>query len=723
MSAIPIERRAANRVPPAPATGDAFGLRSAIDAVLQHGRLATGVFALVLALATLYQWLAAPVYRADTVIEIDGRSRQSLLPNFSGTDRSAAAENDRVIASGEIEVMRSRELVIPAILASGADIELSGARRYGFLPVGSRHGVDVPWFQVPEAWRDRAFRLEVEHGRWTLFDDKGSSLASGLAGQAASITLSGEQGWLVVNAPRDLASTTLTLRARSFMRAYEDVIERMRMFEPARDSSVLRVSFEDTKPARAAALLNFLAINYVRHFEARRTGDSRRALSYLEQQLPQLQARMAEAEDALRAYQGRTTAAPLASEVDSIFKRRADLERQQIELRIKRDHLAQIYTSDHPELASVIAQLRTVEHALGRLEGSAEQLPSQQRDIVRLQREVQVSTQLYTAMAAQVQQLRISNAGLISAARQIDPAVEPAGPVRPKAVATLSIGAGIGLLLALGTVLLRRALQPTVKDVHELHSVVASQPTVAIIPQSDAQVRLMENGLRDGAAVEDLGLHRVLARAAPADPAVESLRSVHLSLMLRSRSAAGKVVLVTAPTTGTGKSFVAANLAAVMAEAGKNVLLIDADLRRPGLHRLVGLDEHAPGLSDVLAEQRTLDDVIRTPAALDVDVILHGTVTSNPGATLLAPNLETIFDELRSRYDQIVVNAAAMLASGDAVAVGRVADYALLVVRAEQSLVRETQVAQRRLEEAGIRLEGILVNGAKRNRLNAPRLK
>ncbi len=721
MNAYPIERRAANRVPPTPQPGDAFGIRGAADAVLQHGALALAVFLLVFGLAALYLWIAPPIYRADTVIEFDSRPRTALLPSLAGGER-APNDADRVLASGEMEVLRSREMMLPAILASGADIEVGGARRWGFVPVGARHGVDVVRFQVPDTWRDRDFRLDVEGSRWTLNDDAGQSVASGQVGQAASFALGGEQGSLVVNADPQGPRTQLKLRAKKLLRAYEDVIERIRIFEPSRDSNMLRVSIEDTRPVRAAALLNDLAANYIRTSMQRRSGEGQQALAYLEQQLPELRARMTAAEDALRVYQGKTTATPFTSEADALLRQRADLERQQVDLRIKRDELAQTYTADHPELAAVLAQLTTVKRALRRLDRNAGQFPAQQRDSLRLQREVQASTQLYTTMLTQVQQLRINSVALFAGARQLDTAAEPVEPVRPKAVATLSVGAGLGVLLALASVLLVRALQPTVNDVHELEAAFASPPTLAIIPESDAQIRLMDSRLKDGTLDEDLGTHRLLVRAAPEDPAVESLRSVHLSMMLRGRNMANKVILITAPTSGTGKAFVAANLAVLMAEAGKRVLLIDADLRKPGIHMLVGLDEHAPGLSDVLGGQRALDDVIRSHASVDIDVILHGTVTGNPGATLSSESLEEALLELRTRYDHIVISAAALLPSGDAVAVGRVADFALLVVRAEQSLLREMRVAQKRLEQAGIKLEGILVNGVKRNRLNAPRL-
>jgi tyrosine-protein kinase Etk/Wzc len=392
-----------------------------------------------------------------------------------------------------------------------------------------------------------------------------------------------------------------------------------------------------------------------------------------------------------------------------------------VELRIKQQQLAQILTPQHPEMAAVSALLASVQRALDRLQDNLRQFPEQQRELLPLQRELQISTQLYLAMLTHVQQLRLDGASGFISVRQLDAAVEPFEPVRPHAAPVLSIGVGVGLLLALLAVVAVRSLQPTVSDLHE-YETFTSPATVGVIAQSEAQLRLMSSRVKDGEAIEELGTHRLLVRAAPDDPAVEGLRSVHLSLMLRTRSSECRVVTITAPASGTGKAFIAANLAALMAEGGKRVLLIDSDMRNPGIHDLVGLDQHAAGLADLLGGQRSLDRVIHPHAALPMDVILQGTPTNNPGGILLSPALAETLATLRERYDDIVINAAPLLPSSDALSVGRLSDVVLLVVRAEQSLLRETRMAQRRLEQAGIRLEGILVNGVKRHRLNGPRL-
>ena len=715
-----IERRAANRPPPAAPVGDAFGLRGALDSFFQYGRLVAVVFCTVFGAALLYALLATPVYRADTLLQIDARPRSALIPGLPGTERGLS-ELERTMVSAEIEVLGSREAMLPVIAAMGADINVSGARRYGFVPIGARHGIEVPEFGLPDSQLDRDFKLTVEAGRWELTDDKGLLVRGGNVGKTEHFPLAGGVAWIRVQAPADVPKTKLTVSKSSLVLAHTDIMTRMRMFESSRESGVVRISYEDSNPLRAAALLNGLVARYIDLSIQRKQDESGKALANVESQIPEILSRLEASEDALSKYQQKSKAAPPNTEADALLRQRGDLERQGVELRIKRDLLSQTLTASHPDLAGVLRQIATVEGALGRLSGDAGRLPVQYRDVVRLQREVQSQTQVYTAMLNQAQQLRINGTGWMPNARQLDRAAVPVERQRPKLAAVLSVGAGAGLVLALLAALMARGLQTTISSAQELQS-SASPPTLAIIPESQAQQRLMDGRLTNDGVIDELGTHRLLARAMPDDPAIEGLRSVHLFLMLRERVKATKVIMVTSPATGTGKSFVAANLAVLMGESGKSVLLIETDLRNPGLYKLVGIDEFSVGLSDLLARTQTLDGVIHQHPSAGMDVMLQGTSTAKAGPLLLSLGFEAAIAELRERYDYIIINAAPMLPSRDALAVGRLADFALMVVRAEQSELQETRVALRRLEENGIKLDGMLFNGVKRKRMNAPLL-
>ena len=718
MNDMILDRRGVVVHAPAPA-GDALGLRAAFGLLWRHRAAALFAAALTLLGTFAYAWLAAPVYRADTLLQIDSRTRTTLVPNLQIGERGSGSERDDAAVTGEIEILRSREVLLPVIAATGADVVIERALRWGWLPVGARHGIDVVQLQLPEPWRGQALELSVEPGgAWALRDAVGEVLARGASGERRTFELgappaasSSNTGSIEITVAADAYPTKLTLRQLQPMKAYESLLTRMRAFEPAKDSKVVRISYEDTDAERAAAVLNAQLAGYLDRAVARRANDGSRTLAFLENQLPMMRGRIEAAEDALAAFQRGSAAVPMGTEAEGLTRQRGDLERQQIELEIKRDSLAQTYTAEHHELRAVNAQLANVRRALARVRSSVDELPGAQRTRLRLQREVDIQAQQYSAILAQVQQLRIADASWLASARQADRATPPIEPVRPRLSAVVSIGAALAALSALIAALIARSLRTTVVDTHELEERLGP-PTIATVPLSANQALLMDGRLRE--AVEtDVGSHRLLARAAPQDPAVEGLRTLHLSLTMRARTLAAKVILVTSPTYGAGNAFIASNLAALMAETGKRLLLVETDLRAPSVHRYVDLDLRAPGLTDVLYGVKLLDEVIVPHATANLDALLQGSLTDNPGALLMTEGLGEILRDLRQRYDHIVLHAAPLLGTGDALAVGRLADCALLVVRAEQSLVNEVQEAVQRLERGGIRLEGLIFNGAR----------
>ena len=687
MNALPFDRRAAPQFPPPdahePTPGDLFGLRSAVDSVLRHGLLAFSVLALVLLASLAYALLTPPAYKADTLVRIDSRVKDSMAPNLAPASERGG-ETARHNVAGEMEILTSREVLLPVMASVGADVEVGMGWQHNYLPVGSRHGVTLARFQVPASRHGKGFSLTVQAGQWSLLDHAGTAVAQGLVDVVTPFAIDGAEGRIEVRAAANQAKTRITVKQLPPLKAYEEVMKRLRIVELARESGVLRISFEDASAPKSAALLNRLVRSYLEHTVARKAGDGAQALGFVEAQLPAMKARVDAAEQALASFQQSSRAAPLNTEADALLRQRTDLERQAVELQVKHDQLAEHLTPAHPELAAVARQLGTVRAAMGRLTNQADRLPEQNREVVRLQREAQTQAQLYSAVLAHAQQLRVADSGWLANAQQLDRAMTPIEALRPRPAAVLSVGAGLGLVLALLAALAAQALQPTVTGTQALIA-RAMPPTLAVIPESAAQKRLMAGRSSDRAgegSLAELGTHRLLARAAPDDAAVESLRTVHMGLMLRERQMATKVILVTAPTAGTGKTFIAANLAAVMAETGRRVLLMEADLHKPGLHHLVCIDEMAPGLTDLLAGSRSLDQVILRHPSAGFDVLLQGSRSRKMGAQLLSPALESAMDQLRQRYDHIVINAAPTTPTRDALVVGRLADLALMVVRA-----------------------------------------
>jgi tyrosine-protein kinase Etk/Wzc len=714
--AAPME--APRPMPAPPAERDALGLRSLANTVMEHRRLVLAVFLTVLTAAFLKVWFDQPVYKIDALVQIDTTGRAAILPALSADDRDRGDDLRTMPVSGEMEILRSREIVMPAMLAEGGDVEIRPAPIYGFLPRRVRD-VRVPRFEVPDSYLGENFQLSIDGGRFTLADEQGEQVALGDLGKPVKFAIGKETGLIHVETARADVDAELIVEKRRPLSAYDDLRDRTKLFQPSRDSGVVRISMEDTDPTRGAAILNGVVRNYLEQNVRQRTDDNARALDFVETQLPEIKARVERAESELSRYQQTASAIPLNTEAEALLRQSSDLERERVLLQIKRDQLGQRLTPEHPEMAAILTQLATIERAVGRVGANVNRLPVQQRDRLRLQRDLEIDTQLYTTMLARAQELRVARAGYKPAARLIDPAVVPIKPVRPKSTLVMSVAAGLGLVLALAAAMLARVIRPTVSDAHDMEMQVGL-PTFAVIPYSDQQQKLMQRRLRPAADGEQ-GSHRLLARAAPNDPAVESLRALHMSLALRARTRqANSVILISSPTAKAGKSFVACNLAALIARSGKRVLLLETDLRNPGVHRYTGLDPNAPGLSDLLLGRVTMGETVQRKVFRNLDVMLHGTRCGNPAELLLSSALEQTMVALRSTYDHVVIDSAPLLPVGDTLAVGRLADVAMVVVRAEESSVAEAREAVRRLNAAGLSVEGLLFNGVRRSRFGTP---
>jgi len=200
---------------------------------------------------------------------------------------------------------------------------------------------------------------------------------------------------------------------------------------------------------------------------------------------------------------------------------------------------------------------------------------------------------------------------------------------------------------------------------------------------------------------------------APREGTMEALRSLRTSLHFAMAEAHNPVLMITSPTPGVGKSFVCTNLAVVSAQAGKRVLLIDADMRKGYLHQQFGVQPRH-GLADALAGKVTVADVVHDTPVKHLQIISCGYAAPNPSELLMHEHFTHLLNELSPHYDLVIIDTPPVLAVTDASLIGRHAGTSMMVSRFGQSTVREIDVARRRLQQNGVTLKGAIFNGVVR---------
>jgi tyrosine-protein kinase Etk/Wzc len=329
-------------------------------------------------------------------------------------------------------------------------------------------------------------------------------------------------------------------------------------------------------------------------------------------------------------------------------------------------------------------------------------MPSVQQEAFRLQRDFKLNDELYQQLRNSALQLQLVREGKIGNARLIDPAALPREPVKPKRTFVSLLALLAGLLGGVSVAILRNSFFRGIRSAQEIEAHTGLN-VYSTVPLSSTQVSLARD-----VKEKKPGLH-VLAQAAPQDVAVESLRSLRTALQFAMLESRNNRLLITGATPGVGKSIVSANFSAVMASAGKRVLLIDGDLRRGHLHQYFGASR-GKGLSDLTAGTVTRADATRKDVLPNLDFISTGTLPPNPAELLTSSSLSKLLDALSPEYDVVIIDTAPVLAAADTLSVAMHVGTVLLVARSGETQIGELHESARRLAHAGRNATGAILN-------------
>lgn len=269
-------------------------------------------------------------------------------------------------------------------------------------------------------------------------------------------------------------------------------------------------------------------------------------------------------------------------------------------------------------------------------------------------------------------------------------AVPPKNPESPKPFLDIIIGLILGLIVGFGLALIRDVLDTRVRSLEDVESVT--------------DVPLL-GGIIDDPSVEK---NPLTMQVKPNSPRAESFRALRTNLQFLNLGGEPKTYVVTSANPGEGKSTTTANLALSLAEAGSRVVLIEADLRLPMIHKYLGV-ESGSGLTDLLVGRVERDDVIERWGRTTLYFLPAGKVPPNPSELLGSAEMKTLLTSLESDFDYVVVDTPPILSVTDAAVIGRQLSGALLAVGAGITKKHEVESAVAALDQAGVNVQGVIV--------------
>ena len=658
--------------------------------------------------ATFYVLNTPPSYRADALIQIEQRGSALALPEAVGR----LADNEtRTIT--EIEIIRSRLVLGQAVSSVNFDwlyapqnlpfigeFLISLSRHVPALAAYLNHlpgteKLDLDLLQVPPAWLGKPLHLLAEgEDRFQVTTPDGVQHA-GRVGEMLRVPahsfalklgeLTALPGRRFVLAQRDELGSIMAMRGN------------LVITEEGRQSSILRLQYTARSRAEAERILGAITQAYVNQNIGRSAAEANNGLGFIRSQLPEAQARLQTAEEALNRYRRQQQSVDLSFETQALLTQIRVVEGDLAVLQTREDEIRTRYTSSHPVYQQLLIQRGRLRERLQAMQAEVASLPGTQREMMNLTREVEIAQTTYAQLLTRAQELGVMGASSVGNVRLIDVARAEAAPVAPRRSVILGAAAVLGPLAGCAFILLRNWLRSGIVSTAQIEQL--GLPVFGVVGFSAKAQR--------AAARRD---YRILAQSERDELTIEAFRSLRTSLHFGLPEGTNRAVAITSANPNAGKSFVSINLAFVAAEAGLRVCLIDADLRRGMLRRYFGLPAQHPGLSDYLAGTAALGAVRHATGIACLDLIATGRYPPNPSELLMRKAWPEALRELAKDCDLIIVDSPPALMLTDATLIADASDAVLFVVRHGVTHVAELQEAKRHFEQAGIRVTGSILN-------------
>ena len=700
-------------------TEDTIDLKELFFSLIAQWKLIALCMILSLICALLYLRTTPDTYAVDALVQVEdskGASAALLGDLSSMMDQKSPAQ-------AEIEILKSRLVLGTVIDRLHLDLKISATDDSFWNRLSKRHQYDVVYsqqsvrfkdnqksfdireFDIPSVFKNKALLLSFKQGKYSLTDSATDQVVFS-APLNQSSTLQSEYGlWKVAIYSQDQFDRRYMLQKQTLPAAMQSLLSDYSVAEKGKLTGVLGLNYQGHDKQHITQVLNAVLIAYNQQNIERRSAETAQTLGFLEAQLPKLKQQLDVAEREFNRFREKYNTVDVTKESELYLTQSVALETQKSELEQRVAEASAKYTAEHPVMQQMQAQVAAINKRIAALNGTLKRLPELQRQYLQLFREIEVKQQLYTGLLNSYQQLQISKAGEIGNVRIIDTAVEPIKPIAPKKLQILVLALFLGAFLGTLVALLRNMLRSGIKDSSQIENEL-DLPVYATVPRStiqESRVQLLKKKKNIP----------ILAVKNSDDIAIESLRSMRTAIHFALSSAKNNIIMISGPAPELGKSFISINLATILAQSQKRVLLIDADLRRGYMHKYFNYDTQ-PGLAEYLNGQQPLESIVRNTEVENLSIMSRGKSPSNPSELLGTAKFAEMLQDLSSQYDHILIDTPPVLAVTDGIIISQYAGVNLVIARYAKTQMKELELTINRFEQAGVKVNGFILNDIQR---------
>lgn len=710
-------------------------LRDMLAVLLDSWQLVLAVVMAFFFIGLFRAWIAAPRYKAMSVVEVESRSSGSDYVQGADHKTFAAYAGANTIAT-EIEIIRSRSVLSEAVKAAGLDLVVQpryltafgrslAFRYHGSEPARPPLGlsslssyawggdkIEISAFNIPERYIEKKFVLVACDGGGFDLGVGGQQLISGAKrGEAVQGKLpDGEPFGIVVSTLVARPGTQFFVERLSIRHAVEalgrslTIVQRGSLMPFA--NSILQLRIDGGDPTLVTRAANAVASAYSNWNVRNLSQEATRKLDFLNSQLPKVQADEAAADLALAEFRSQSPALVISDAARNVLEQSVALEQKLHEIEAQQALLSESVTSAHPLMQSLDKEHERLSGQRDALNKRLTQLPASQLKLLQLTRNSEVTGRLHEYLMNQIQEIRLVKAGTVGNVQIIDSALLPEAASGPSRLGILMMWVVVGGILGSAGAVLRRMFMLGVDRPEAIESLLRI-PLFGVIPHSESEHLAGRDGRRTSAPSPGL----LLAQMDSSDSAIEGLRSLRVALQFIPHESKCRIVALTGPAPRVGKSFISSNLAVTLTGTQERVLIIDGDMRRGTLARRFQLPRSS-GLSEWLSGQAGLDQIITTVNPF-LSIVVCGKTPPNPAELLSSTKMDELLAYGQANFDWVVLDTPPIMNLADGVLLCRRAMTTLLVVRHRITSAGEAHDCIRRCTASGIEIKGAIFNDYK----------
>ena len=471
-------------------------------------------------------------------------------------------------------------------------------------------------------------------------------------------------------------------------------------------SPIIRITVEDTDPQKAADIGNRLVQELISRNETFQSGQYAASEESLQLQIEQVEQQIIQYQNDLDNISSKSLSEqltlvqaqmePLQTEVTQLQKDIALLTPAWNQERKAKVAEMQARLDQIEPLLSLYQQIYTNLVVLG---SPGANVGNDSPIVTRLQSTLELYQQIYVNLITSREQIRLARLQNTPNVVQIEMATVPTAPVRPQPINNTLLAGAVGAMLLAGVAFLIEYLDDTLRTPDDVERVLGL-PVIGYIAEMQSPKNQEEY---------------LYVTRQPRSPVSEAFRSLRVNLEYAGVDKPLRTILVTSPGPGEGKTTVSANLTAIIAQAGKSTLLLDADMRRPRVHKVLGINNRI-GLSDLFRERLNIQAVRNNwNGTKEMTVITSGNLPPNPAELLSSERMDFIIGELSSLVDVVVIDSPPTVVT-DAQVMAPKVDGILLVIQPGHTRADAALATREQFERAGGRLLGVVFNRIPRNR-------